>query len=74
MDNVCELATALVFTQDLNRVIRDSYSETLIDIIDLEDIIDSVKQMTYESCKVVLTGKNATKLISSKNIEILKTP
>jgi hypothetical protein len=60
MDNVCELATSLIFTEDLSRVIRDSYGETLIDVINLEDIIDSVKQMTYENCKVVLSGKKAT--------------
>ena len=38
MDNVCELATAIIFTEDTSQIIRNSYSETLIDKIDIEEI------------------------------------
>ena len=38
MDNVCELATSLIFTEDIVRLIKDSYSETLINKIDMNEI------------------------------------
>ena len=38
MDNVCELATSIIFTEDIVRLIKDSYSETLINKIDMNEI------------------------------------
>ena len=38
MDNVCELSTSIIFTENLKFLIRNSYSETLIDNIDLVEI------------------------------------
>ena len=38
MDNVCELSTSMIFTENLKFLIRNSYSETLIDNIDLAEI------------------------------------
>ena len=38
MDNVCELSTSMIFTENLKLLIRNSYSETLIDNIHLAEI------------------------------------
>ena len=38
MDNVTEIASALIFTQDFRNIIKETYSENLIYEIDREDI------------------------------------
>ncbi len=57
-DNVTELATEIIFSQDLTRLLMETYSETQLYEIDKDDIQQVLKEMTYKSCKVVLSGKN----------------
>ena len=66
MDNVCELATQIIFSDDISKILRSSYSETLIDQIEIDEIREIASKMTYESCKVVLSGKNAIKMIQDQ--------
>lgn len=72
MDNVCELATSLIFCNDITKIVRDSYSETLIDHINMAEIRATAENMTYQNCKVVLSGKNAIKMIEGLNFKTIK--
>ena len=58
MDNVCDLATALIFTEDISQVIKETYTDNLIGVVDLEDIKATLETMTYKSCKVAISGKD----------------
>lgn len=58
MDNVCEIATSIIFTEDITKVIKETYTDNLIYEIDLRDVKETLELMTYESCKITLQGKN----------------
>lgn len=63
MENVCELSTQIIFAKDISKILRSSYSETLIDRINIDEIREIASKMTFDSCKVVLSGKSAIKMI-----------
>ena len=58
LDNACDLATALIFTHDCTKVVKDSYSPELYETIDRADIIEYARGLKYENAKVVICGSN----------------
>ena len=72
MDNVCEIATSIIFTEDISKVIKETYTDNLIYEIDLKDVKETLELMTYEACKVTLQGKNlCERYEKSKELEII---
>lgn len=69
LDNVVELSTALIFTHDLRQVVRQTYSTELFTEIDRDDVAKILAQMSYFSCKVVLSGKDMCAQISNSNFK-----
>ena len=65
LENVCDLATALIFTHDCTKVVKDSYEPELYEAIDHSDIIEYARGLNYENAKVVICGNN---LLSREDI------
>ncbi|CDW88765.1 a-pheromone processing metallopeptidase ste23 [Stylonychia lemnae] len=57
-DSVCELANEMIFSDDHSQILKDTYSGIIVQKIDLKHIVDFLKQMTLDSCKIVMSGKN----------------
>ena len=58
LDNVCDIATEMIFTADISKILKDTYGDRYLDEIDPKYIVDLLKKMTMGNCKIVIHGKN----------------
>lgn len=60
MDNVCELSTEMIFTKNLKRIIKDTYSDTVVEPIEINYIKALLSSMVLEKAKIIVSGKGLT--------------
>lgn len=60
MDNVCELSTEMIFTKNLKRIIKDTYSDTVVEPIEMSYIKDLLGSIVLEKAKIIISGKGLT--------------
>lgn len=58
-DNVCELADRLTFTQNVAKLLKDTYSDAIVEHISYEWLNEVLSKLTMENAKVMISGKNA---------------
>lgn len=51
------LSQAMIFTQDMSRVLQDVYEDAVFAEVDLEDCKRFATECSYERCKVIFAGK-----------------
>lgn len=58
LDNVCEIATEMIFTKNISKIIKDTYPDVVVEAISLEHVRKLLNQMTIEKAKIIMNGKN----------------
>lgn len=58
MDNVCDIANEMIFTNNLARILKDTYPDTCIEEIDMALLKGLLDNLTVEKSKIVFSGKN----------------
>jgi secreted Zn-dependent insulinase-like peptidase len=69
-ENVCELADTLTFTQTPQKLIIDTYSDAIVELMDFDWINKILNMLTFENAKVIISAKSAL----TKHIDILGQP
>ena len=66
LDNASGLADELVqlasHPERLPKLIKDTYSESMFDSYNLQQVVDTMKLLTYQNAKIVIRSKNIFEL------------
>ena len=57
-ENTCMLAQAMFHTLDPSQIVKQVFSQRVIDEVDLDDIKSLLNDMTYEKAKIVFIGND----------------
>lgn len=58
MDNVCELANEMIYTQDITKLIKNVYPDTCVEEIEMHWINQFLSRVSLENAKIIVSGKD----------------
>lgn len=59
LDNVVELSIEMLFNKRYEKLLKDTYSEIIVDKIDYYEILETLSEfMTLEKSKILISSKN----------------
>lgn len=61
MDHVCDLANEMFFTRDLTKLLKEVYSDVVVDDVEIPYIVNLLSEMTLERAKIVISAKDLLK-------------
>jgi hypothetical protein len=65
MDNVCDLANEMIFTQDIRNLVKDVYSDFCFESIEMSWVLNFLEGMNIKNAKIVVSGKDILGKIGS---------
>jgi hypothetical protein len=60
MDFACDLASEMIFTRQPHLIVKHTYSDTVVEPMDLNYIKGLLNAMTVDNMKVIISGKELT--------------